>query len=284
MASASQPQEDNWASWDDAPAADPTPASATNEAEDWAAFDNNQAASEPMAEATLDEQQAEAGFEPASTEGLRQYVVLYNFDAQNSDELTINENEMVFISEEECDEEGWVVCINSQGQKGYVPLNYLDFDNVEAGGAESTEGQAAGLEANGISEAKSEVAAPVSSDPYVDPFASSVPAEPIQDDDNWGAFPNDPTPTPAAAAPPPAPAPAVAAQPSVPTQPPPMSEFPPWQSYEDEANSSDLSDDDSDVGTEAIGPPPSDIPPPIPDCPPPISEFTSCASISFDNR
>ena len=56
---------------------------------------------------------------------------MYNFDAQNSDELTISENEVIFVSNEECDEEGWAVVINDQGQKGYVPLNYLDMGDDE---------------------------------------------------------------------------------------------------------------------------------------------------------
>ena len=34
---------------------------------------------------------------------------------------------MVYIANEECDEEGWVVIVNAQGQKGYVPQNYLEM-------------------------------------------------------------------------------------------------------------------------------------------------------------
>ena len=58
---------------------------------------------------------------------------MYNFDSQNADELTITENEVIFVSNEECDEEGWVVVINAQGQKGYVPMNYLDQGTEEDG-------------------------------------------------------------------------------------------------------------------------------------------------------
>lgn len=115
---ASQPVADNWASWDDVPASPEKPAE-----DDWAAFDqqNVQAEVEPQHEAP-----AEA--EPVNLEGLQQVNVLYNFDAQNSDELTITENEMVYLANEECDEEGWAVCINAHGQKGYVPLNYLEIE------------------------------------------------------------------------------------------------------------------------------------------------------------
>ena len=97
----------------------------TDEAEDWAAFDENTAANTEYAEPNMASNPEAEEQVPVSTEGLRQVYVLYNFDSQNSDELTISENEMVFISEEECDEEGWVVCINAQGQKGkerYFPI------------------------------------------------------------------------------------------------------------------------------------------------------------------
>lgn len=103
--------EDNWATWDEAPA------EAEAEAENWAAFEEPTASDQP--------QQPPEAAAPVSTEGLKTATVNYNFEAQNSDELTINENEVVYISTEECDEEGWVVAINSEGQKGYVPLNYL---------------------------------------------------------------------------------------------------------------------------------------------------------------
>ena len=294
---ASQPiaEEDNWAAWDETPAqaaaAAPAPVAAEVAEEDWAAFDNNQTELEAEPMASNFEAEAEQDVPVQSTEGMRQVYVLYNFDAQNSDELTINENEMVFITDEECDEEGWAVCITNDGRKGYVPLNYLDLEAEAevAGGAEAAE-------ANGTDfvpeteEPKFKPMTPVSpmkGGMYdADPFASAAAEEPVEDD-NWGnAFPGyEPTPAPVAApAAPAAPRP-IPAKPSVlpVSQPPPMSEFPPWQSYEDEANSSELSDEESEEdGTSAFGGPPSAVPPPIPDCPPPISEFTgaSCDSIS----
>ena len=69
--------------------------------------------------------------------------MLYNFDAQNGDELTITEGEVVYLANEECDEEGWAVCINAQGQKGYVPCNYLELEDNEAAVAESAENEVA---------------------------------------------------------------------------------------------------------------------------------------------
>ena len=50
---------------------------------------------------------------------------------------------MVYLANEECDEEGWAVCINAQGQKGYVPCNYLELEDNEAAVAESAENEVA---------------------------------------------------------------------------------------------------------------------------------------------
>ena len=129
----SAPAEDNWATWDNGPdtAQDPDPAVGTAD-EGWAAFTDQDQSGAGQAE-VVTEVVAEvvAEVEPISTEGLRQATVLYNFDSQNADELTITENEIIFISNEECDEEGWVVVINAQGQKGYVPMNYLDLGEEE---------------------------------------------------------------------------------------------------------------------------------------------------------
>lgn len=235
-APAAQPvsyEPDNWASWDDAPAEPAEPAAEVEPVqEDWAAFDNKvEADIEPV------EPQAEA----IDYDGLRQATVIYNFDAQNSDELTINENEAVFISNEECDEEGWVVCINAQGQKGYVPLNYLDLGDAEAI-------EEAPPETNGNHAIEST-------------FEQAQPNPPVEDD-NWGfnAF-SQPTPAPA-----PAPAPVVSSQPA------------PWEIQE---NSSDEESEDEESASAATSsmPPPPDMPPPIPSCPPPMNDFSRTASI-----
>ena len=118
-------EDDGWATWDDAPAANAEPEPvAANDNEDWAAFDQ-----QPE---VVQEEAPQAPAEVHDTEGLKQVTVLYNFDAQNGDELTITENEVVYLSNEECDEEGWAVCINAQGQKGYVPCNYLELEEQAA--------------------------------------------------------------------------------------------------------------------------------------------------------
>ena len=126
---------DNWASWGDAPAS-----AASGPKDDWAAFPQEtqnepiEAAEQPVAD---EQPAAETYAEPVSTVGLEQATVLYNFDAQNSDELTITENEVVYIANEECDEEGWVVIVNAQGQKGYVPQNYLEMGEAAPAEAEA---------------------------------------------------------------------------------------------------------------------------------------------------
>ena len=53
-------------------------------------------------------------------------LVLYNFTANNEDELTVSENEDILVLVRECDEEGWVMASKEDGGKGYVPSNYIE--------------------------------------------------------------------------------------------------------------------------------------------------------------
>ena len=69
--------------------------------------------------------------DPDPTSGLTEAKVLNNFFAENEDELTITENEIIFICDEECDFEGWAVVRNSLGQKGNVPFSYLYSEEEE---------------------------------------------------------------------------------------------------------------------------------------------------------
>ena len=59
-------------------------------------------------------------------------VALYEFVSQNQDELTVRETEEVFVLPGECDEEGWLMIMNSAGEKGYVPQNYLEVEGAES--------------------------------------------------------------------------------------------------------------------------------------------------------
>ena len=256
-----QPMEDNWASWDDPPAANayateqPASATAAEGGDDWAAFDNTNneesAEVEPEPEAAIEAEPVEAQ-EPVeyNYDEMRQVYVLYNFDAQNGDELTITENELVWVTNEECDEEGWAVCINSEGTKGFVPLNYLDFGDQEA-------------QPEVAAEQPEEVANPVESAPSQTMGYGKPPG-----DDDWG-FPGMG---------------AQDSQPQAPSQPTMPAQPPPWQaSFDGMENSSEEEDssEDEEEATDAM-PPPPDIPPPLPDCPPPIHDFSKSASISID--
>jgi len=64
-------------------------------------------------------------------------IALYDFEAQGDDELSVGENEKLFLVEKE--NEDWWKVRNSSGQEGVVPASY-----VEVGEAEATEDVAAG--------------------------------------------------------------------------------------------------------------------------------------------
>lgn len=51
-------------------------------------------------------------------------VVLYDFNADGEDEMTVHEGETLLILERDTDE--WWKCRNAQGEEGVVPANYLE--------------------------------------------------------------------------------------------------------------------------------------------------------------
>ncbi|XP_021936314.1 F-BAR and double SH3 domains protein 2 isoform X2 [Zootermopsis nevadensis] len=55
-------------------------------------------------------------------------IALYNYTAQNPDELSIVENEQLEVVGEG-DGDGWLRARNYRGEEGYVPHNYLDVDH-----------------------------------------------------------------------------------------------------------------------------------------------------------
>ncbi|XP_023704250.1 protein nervous wreck isoform X6 [Cryptotermes secundus] len=66
-------------------------------------------------------------------------IALYNYTAQNPDELSIVENEQLEVVGEG-DGDGWLRARNYRGEEGYVPHNYLDVDHddqTEQGGGSS---------------------------------------------------------------------------------------------------------------------------------------------------
>ena len=54
-----------------------------------------------------------------------QALVLYNFDATSSDELTVSEGEWVNLLVSEAQEDGWVMAENREGQTGLVPASFV---------------------------------------------------------------------------------------------------------------------------------------------------------------
>jgi hypothetical protein len=68
----------------------------------------------------------------APAENVAIAVALFTFNSQNPDELAITENEELTILLGQCDEEGWLMAINSKGEKGYIPENYLEIRQMPA--------------------------------------------------------------------------------------------------------------------------------------------------------
>ena len=62
---------------------------------------------------------------------LSQALVLYNFDANSSDELTVSEGEWVNLLVNRAQEEGWVMAENREGQTGLVPASFVTETSPE---------------------------------------------------------------------------------------------------------------------------------------------------------
>lgn len=109
----------------------------------WGSFDRQNSLSSNAHSSThaqqLQQDWSLSGATPGAAEGAStgavRAVALYSFSSQNTDELTVEENEEVSVLLGECDEEGWLMVMNKSGQKGYVPQNYLELEGVggEAG-------------------------------------------------------------------------------------------------------------------------------------------------------
>ena len=64
---------------------------------------------------------------PPSPGGAESATVLYDFDAQGDDELTVKEHEMVTVVDKENDE--WWSVRNSAGAEGVVPAQYVQLND-----------------------------------------------------------------------------------------------------------------------------------------------------------
>ncbi|XP_068083875.1 protein nervous wreck [Anabrus simplex] len=114
------------AGWDD-----PTQA-------DWGLEDSEASAAQDTVNTNTDSVQTVviAPTEPGKT---YKCVALYNYTAQNSDELSIVENEQLEVVGEG-DGDGWLRARNYRGEEGYVPHNYLDVDRDQQDWATSSQG------------------------------------------------------------------------------------------------------------------------------------------------
>ena len=63
--------------------------------------------------------------DPVASTEISQALVLYNFDATSSDELTVSEGEWVNLLVGQAQEEGWLMAENSEGGRGLVPASFV---------------------------------------------------------------------------------------------------------------------------------------------------------------
>ncbi|GAB6022818.1 hypothetical protein CHUAL_006916 [Chamberlinius hualienensis] len=82
-----------------------------------------------------DEQRRKSVYSTGETtsQGPLRFVALYSYTAQNPDELSIIEQEILEIVDEG-EGDGWVKARNSQGIEGYVPQNYVEIESASEGG------------------------------------------------------------------------------------------------------------------------------------------------------
>ena len=111
-------QGEDWASGDQWGQQDQTPQQGWNGEADWAGQGQEEEEEEERQDQTRPDIDPQADVWKA--------LVLYTFTANNEDELTVGENEDIFVLVRECDEEGWVMARNQAGGKGYVPSNYIE--------------------------------------------------------------------------------------------------------------------------------------------------------------
>jgi hypothetical protein len=68
---------------------------------------------------------------PAASAGGESGKVMYDFEAQGDDELTVSENETVTVVDKENDE--WWLVRNTNGQEGVVPAQYIEIGAASGG-------------------------------------------------------------------------------------------------------------------------------------------------------
>jgi len=86
--------------------------------------DYDDAPTEPKAVRWADPTPAPA----AATGSAEKGKVMYDFEAQGDDELTVNENDVITVVDKENDE--WWLVRNSAGQEGVVPAQYIEIGDA----------------------------------------------------------------------------------------------------------------------------------------------------------
>lgn len=134
----------NGTDWNQSEAAEAAAAPAEASQENWASWDQQQEQAAPAETQAQGEgwasgggwgsvdqgggSTAESGVDQAQGR-IARAMVIYTFEAQNEDELTVQENEEINVLLDECDEEGWLKAVNASGQTGYVPQNYVELQD-----------------------------------------------------------------------------------------------------------------------------------------------------------
>ena len=91
--------------------------------------DYDDAPTEPKAVRWADPTPAPA----AATGSAEKGKVMYDFEAQGDDELTVNENDVITVVDKENDE--WWLVRNSAGQEGVVPAQYIEIGDAASSSA-----------------------------------------------------------------------------------------------------------------------------------------------------
>lgn len=81
----------------------------------------------------------------ASGSGQKKGVILYDFEAQGEDEVTVYEGDEVIVLDDTKSEEWWNVRRAKNGHEGVVPSSYIEITGVVATESESRSGVNAGL-------------------------------------------------------------------------------------------------------------------------------------------
>ncbi|CAG0915479.1 unnamed protein product [Notodromas monacha] len=98
---------------------------------EWGDDEEEEPIPQPLTEEIIPQTVVNGGPVAAPGPGVK-CVAVYAYTAQNSDELTIVENEQLDIVGEG-DGEGWVLARNYRGEEGFIPKNYVEPESTDDG-------------------------------------------------------------------------------------------------------------------------------------------------------